>query len=96
MFITANCSYTIYAGRTSLFSENTTFLFTDYKTLLFSGYNYVQIRVFGVGKTSWFTFKPIKVKISDTGTIQKMSNQIDWCIFTPPKLIILWHVKASL
>ena len=33
---------------------------------------YIQIRGFGEGKTGWFTFKPIKVKISVSGKISKV------------------------
>ncbi|MDT8413626.1 MAG: type II CRISPR RNA-guided endonuclease Cas9, partial [Vicingaceae bacterium] len=33
--------------------------------------DYKQIRGFGEGKTGWFTFNPIKVKISVSGKIQK-------------------------
>ncbi len=34
--------------------------------------NYKQIRGFGDGKTGWFTFNPIKVKISVSGKIEKL------------------------
>ena len=34
--------------------------------------DYKQIRGFGEGKTGWFTFKPIKIKISVAGKIQKV------------------------
>lgn len=34
--------------------------------------NYKQIRGFGEGKTGWFTFNPIKVKISVSGKISKV------------------------
>ncbi len=34
--------------------------------------NYKQIRGFGMGKTGWFAFNPIKVKISVTGKILKI------------------------
>ena len=34
--------------------------------------NYVYIKGFGEGKTGWFTFNPIKVKISVSGKIQKV------------------------
>lgn len=34
--------------------------------------DYKQIRGFGEGKTGWFTFNPIKVKISVSGKIQKV------------------------
>tara|TARA_R110002012_G_scaffold206357_2_gene376180 strand:- start:42780 stop:46172 length:3393 start_codon:yes stop_codon:yes gene_type:complete len=34
--------------------------------------NYKQICGFGEGKTGWFTFNPIKVKISVTGKIEKL------------------------
>lgn len=34
--------------------------------------DYKQIRGFGDGKTGWFTFNPVKVKISVSGKIQKM------------------------
>jgi len=34
--------------------------------------NYVQIRGFGDGKTGWFTFSPIKIKLSATGTVTKL------------------------
>lgn len=34
--------------------------------------NYKQIRGFGEGRTGWFTFNPIKVKISVSGKIQKL------------------------
>lgn len=34
--------------------------------------DYKQIRGFGEGKTGWFTFNPIKVKISISGKIQKL------------------------
>ncbi|SHF52737.1 CRISPR subtype II/NMENI RNA-guided endonuclease Cas9/Csn1 [Flavobacterium fontis] len=33
---------------------------------------FYQIRGFGDGKTGWFTFKPLKVKISVSGQIQKL------------------------
>lgn len=33
---------------------------------------YEQIRGFGSGKTGWFTFNPIKVKVSVTGKIEKV------------------------
>ncbi|WP_431136066.1 type II CRISPR RNA-guided endonuclease Cas9 [Psychroserpens mesophilus] len=33
---------------------------------------YKQIRGFGEGKTGWFTFNPIKVKVSVTGKIEKV------------------------
>ncbi|WP_298535874.1 type II CRISPR RNA-guided endonuclease Cas9 [uncultured Algibacter sp.] len=33
---------------------------------------YKQVRGFGEGKTGWFTFNPIKVKISVTGKIEKI------------------------
>ncbi|MEX0998052.1 MAG: type II CRISPR RNA-guided endonuclease Cas9 [Flavobacteriaceae bacterium] len=34
--------------------------------------NYVQIRGFGDGKTGWFTFSPIKIKLSVTGKVIKL------------------------
>jgi CRISPR-associated endonuclease Csn1 len=34
--------------------------------------DYVYIKGFGEGKTGWFTFNPIKVKISVSGKIQKL------------------------
>ena len=33
---------------------------------------YIQIRGFGDGKTGWFTFNPIKVKINSIGKIEKI------------------------
>ena len=33
---------------------------------------YIQIRGFGIGKTGWFSFKPIKVKLNSIGKIEKL------------------------
>jgi len=34
--------------------------------------HYIQIRGFGDGKTGWFTFNPIKVKVSVSGKVEKL------------------------
>ena len=48
------------------------FFFRKHKSSTVTDDDYKQIRGFGEGKTGWFTFNPIKVKISVSGKIQKL------------------------
>lgn len=45
------------------------YFFRKHKSSTITDNDYKQIRGFGKGKTGWFTFNPIKVKISVTGKI---------------------------
>lgn len=47
------------------------YFFRKHKSSTITDNDYKQIRGFGEGKAGWFTFKPIKVKISVSGKIQK-------------------------
>ncbi len=47
------------------------YFFRKHKSSTVTDNDYKQIRGFGDGKTGWFTFNPIKVKISVSGKIQK-------------------------
>jgi len=48
------------------------YFFRKHKSSTITDDDYKQIRGFGEGKTGWFTFNPIKVKISVSGKIQKL------------------------
>ena len=48
------------------------YFFRKHKSSTITDNDYKQIRGFGEGKTGWFTFNPIKVKISVSGKIQKV------------------------
>jgi CRISPR-associated endonuclease Csn1 len=48
------------------------FFFRKHKSSTITDDDYKQIRGFGEGKTGWFTFNPIKVKISVSGKIGKI------------------------
>ncbi|WP_445957696.1 type II CRISPR RNA-guided endonuclease Cas9 [Yeosuana sp.] len=48
------------------------YFFRKHKSSTITDDDYKQIRGFGEGKTGWFTFNPIKVKISVSGKIQKV------------------------
>lgn len=48
------------------------YFFRKHKSSTVTDDDYRQIRGFGEGKTGWFTFNPIKVKISVSGKIQKV------------------------
>ena len=48
------------------------YFFRKHKSSTITDSDYIQIRGFGEGKTGWFTFNPIKVKISVSGKIQKL------------------------
>ena len=48
------------------------YFFRKHKSSTITDDNYKQIRGFGEGKTGWFTFLPIKVKISVSGKIEKI------------------------
>lgn len=48
------------------------YFFRKHKSSTVTDDDYKQIRGFGEGKTGWFTFYPIKVKISVSGKIQKL------------------------
>jgi CRISPR-associated endonuclease Csn1 len=48
------------------------YFFRKHKSSTVTDDDYKQIRGFGEGKTGWFTFLPIKVKISVSGKIQKL------------------------
>jgi CRISPR-associated endonuclease Csn1 len=48
------------------------YFFRKHKSSTVTDDDYKQIRGFGEGKTGWFTFNPIKVKISVSGKISKM------------------------
>lgn len=48
------------------------YFFRKHKSSTVTDNEYKQIRGFGEGKTGWFNFIPIKVKISATGKIQKI------------------------
>ena len=48
------------------------YFFRKHKSSTIADKDYKQIRGFGEGKTGWFTFNPIKVKISVSGKIQKL------------------------
>lgn len=48
------------------------YFFRKHKSSTVTDDDYKQIRGFGEGKTGWFTFNPIKVKISVAGKISKM------------------------
>ncbi|MFN3754506.1 type II CRISPR RNA-guided endonuclease Cas9 [Flavobacterium sp.] len=50
------------------------YFFRKHKSSNVTDDDYKQIRGFGEGKTGWFTFNPIKVRISVTGKIQKVSR----------------------
>ena len=47
------------------------YFFRKHKSSTVTDDDFKQIRGFGEGKTGWFTFNPIKVKISVSGKIQK-------------------------
>ncbi|WP_310379294.1 type II CRISPR RNA-guided endonuclease Cas9 [Flavobacterium sp.] len=48
------------------------YFFRKHKSSTVTDDDYIQIRGFGEGKTGWFTFNPIKVKISVSGKISKL------------------------
>ena len=48
------------------------YFFRKHKSSTVTDDDYKQIRGFGEGKTGWFTFNPIKVKISVLGKIEKV------------------------
>ena len=48
------------------------YFFRKHKSSTITDEDYKQIRGFGEGKTGWFSFNPIKVKISVSGKIQKV------------------------
>ncbi|MFV8359821.1 type II CRISPR RNA-guided endonuclease Cas9 [Flavobacterium sp. LS1P3] len=48
------------------------YFFRKHKSSTVTDDDYKQIRGFGEGKTGWFTFNPIKVKISVSGKIEKL------------------------
>jgi CRISPR-associated endonuclease Csn1 len=48
------------------------YFFRKHKSSTVTDDDYKQIRGFGEGKTGWFTFNPIKVKISVSGKIQRL------------------------
>ncbi len=48
------------------------YFFRKHKSSTITDNDYKQIRGFGDGKTGWFSFNPIKVKIYVTGKIQKL------------------------
>jgi CRISPR-associated endonuclease Csn1 len=48
------------------------YFFRKHKSSTVTDNDYKQIRGFGEGKTGWFTFNPIKIKISVSGKIQKI------------------------
>lgn len=48
------------------------YFFRKHKSSTITDDDYKQIRGFGEGKTGWFTFNPMKVKISVTGKIEKI------------------------
>ena len=48
------------------------YFFRKHKSSTVTDNDYKQIRGFGEGKTGWFSFYPIKVKISVSGKIQKV------------------------
>jgi CRISPR-associated endonuclease Csn1 len=48
------------------------YFFRKHKSSTITDNDYKQIRGFGYGKTGWYTFNPIKIKISVTGKISKM------------------------
>jgi CRISPR-associated endonuclease Csn1 len=48
------------------------YFFRKHKSSNITDDDYKQIRGFGEGKTGWFSFNPIKVKISVSGKIQKL------------------------
>lgn len=48
------------------------YFFRKHKSSTVTDDDYKQIRGFGEGKTGWFTFDPIKVKVSVSGKIQKV------------------------
>ncbi|MBD3725088.1 MAG: type II CRISPR RNA-guided endonuclease Cas9 [Flavobacteriaceae bacterium] len=48
------------------------YFFRKHKSSTVTDNDYKQIRGFGEGKTGWFTFNPIKVKISFSGKIEKV------------------------
>ncbi len=48
------------------------YFFRKHKSSTITDNDYKQIRGFGEGKTGWFTFNPIKVKISVSGKIKKL------------------------
>lgn len=48
------------------------YFFRKHKSSTVTDDDYKQIRGFGEGKTGWFTFNPIKVKISVSGKISKL------------------------
>ncbi len=48
------------------------YFFRMHKSSTVTDNDYKQIRGFGEGKTGWFTFTPIKVKISVSGKIEKL------------------------
>lgn len=48
------------------------YFFRKHKSSTVTDNDYKQIRGFGEGKTGWFTFLPIKVKVSVSGKIEKV------------------------
>lgn len=48
------------------------YFFRKHKSSTITDDDYKQIRGFGEGKTGWFSFNPIKVKISVSGKIEKL------------------------
>jgi CRISPR-associated endonuclease Csn1 len=48
------------------------YFFRKHKSSTITDDDYKQIRGFGEGKTGWFSFNPIKVKISVSGIIEKL------------------------
>jgi len=48
------------------------YFFRKHKSSTVTDNEYFQIRGFGFGKTGWFTFNPVKVKISVSGKIEKI------------------------
>jgi len=48
------------------------YFFRKHKSSTVTDDDYKQIRGFGEGKTGWFTFNPVKVKISVSGKIEKL------------------------
>jgi CRISPR-associated endonuclease Csn1 len=48
------------------------YFFRKHKSSTITDNDYIQIRGFGEGKTGWFSFVPIKVKITPSGKIEKL------------------------
>lgn len=48
------------------------YFFRKHKSSTVTDDDYKQIRGFGEGKTGWYTFNPIKIKVSVTGRISKL------------------------